>query len=425
MQSYTKELIENRRKFRQIAETGWLEMETTIEIIKYLKALGYNVKYGKEIHSENRMGLPTDEEYKEHIDNIDFKKLKADFDISEILEGYTGCIAEIKAKNPGKTIGIRFDIDALPFHETENKDHIPNIEGFRSKNKFATHACGHDGHIAIGLGVAKYISENLDNLSGTFRLIVQPAEEGVRGARSMVSKGAADGLDYIIGSHIGMDEEPGVLGIGTTKFLATSKFDIDFKGVSSHAGSKPENGKNALLAAASATLNLHTMPQYSSGVSRINVGILKAGNGRNVIAKDAHIELEVRSDIDSILQDLVNRTKNIIKGSAISYDVDYEIKEVGGAAAFNTIHPEFVDLMSEKLKEKGFKIHKAPELNGSEDISYMLKKVEENGGFAIHYLLGTNLKAPHHNDAFDYDEDVLSLGLRAIIATIKIFNEMN
>lgn len=111
MELYKKELIENRRKYRQIAETGWLEIETTIEIIKYLKSLGYNVKYGKEIHSENRMGLPTKEEYKEHIENIDFEKLNADFDISEILEGYTGCIAEIKSKNPGKTIGIRFNPD--------------------------------------------------------------------------------------------------------------------------------------------------------------------------------------------------------------------------------------------------------------------------------------------------------------------------
>lgn len=415
-----KEIVELRRHFRRIAEKGWLEMKTTAEIIKYLKKLGFEIHYGREIHTR-RLGLPAEEEFVNHIkilQNMDY-----DFDISEILEGYTGCIAKISSKNRGKTIGLRFDIDALPIHESEDLDHIPTKLGFGSLDENTAHACGHDGHIAIGLQIAKYISENIEKLNGEYIIVFQPAEEGTHGAASMVETEFFDNIDYFIGSHIGMGEKDNCIGVGTEDFLATYKYDVEYKGVSSHAGSAPECGKNALLAACSATLNLHTLTQYGGGIARVNVGKLVAGTGRNLIAGSATMEMELRSDSSEILEDLDGKALNILKANAMAYGLSYEIKKVGAASAFTSKHRDFILQLSDFLESKGYNIDRFPKFNASEDISYMLEKTEDNGGTGIHFLFGTELKAPHHNDKFDYNEDVLERGYCVLKETIRYINK--
>lgn len=418
-----EKLIGLRREFRKIAEPGWLEIQTTIKIIEYLKELGYEVKYGKSIHAEDRLGVPPKEEYEDYLSRITLPEVE--FEIDEIVEGYTGVVAYLDTENPGKTIGIRVDIDALYLKETNDPEHIPNKLGFRSENDFACHGCGHDGHITIGLGIADYIMTNKNSLKGKYVIIFQPAEEGVRGAKSITEAGILDEVDYFMSAHIGMDEEAGVLGVGTGGFLGTTKFDIKFHGVPTHAGITPENGRNALLAASSCALNLHTLPQVGAGMSRLNVGVLNAGSGRNVVPSEAILKMEVRGENSSITDLLSERTEQVAKGAAVAFDVDYGIEKVGAAAAFNTIHPEFVDYVGERMREKGYKTHMRPNLGASEDVSYMLEKVEENGGRVIHYLLGTKLKAPHHNDKFDYGEEVLEFGVNVFIDTIKLYNELD
>lgn len=416
-------LVNWRREFRQIAEPGWMEIQTTIRIIEHLKGMGYtDLKYGREIHSDDRMGVPSRGEYEEYLKTFELPQV--DFDTRDIVDGYTGVVAYLDTGRDGKTIGIRVDIDALGLRETDEPEHIPNALGFRSKNDFACHACGHDGHIAIGLGIAQYIMEHRDQLSGKYVILFQPAEEGVRGAKSMVDSGVLDELDYLMGSHIGMGEEIGTLGVGSEGFLGTAKYDIHFHGVPSHAGASPEMGKNALLAAASCALNLHSLPQYGTGMSRINVGVLSAGSGRNVVPSEATLLMELRGDVEEIVESLQERVDNVVRGTATTFEVDYDMEMTGAAAPFNTIHPEFVDFMGDELSSLNYKVLMRPKLGGSEDISYMMKRVEDNGGRVIHYLLGTSLKAPHHNDAFDYDEDVLGFGVQTFIDTIKIFSEI-
>lgn len=419
MSNILDQLVEDRRKFRKIAEVGFLEMQTTIEIIKILKSLGYEVKYGKSIHSD-RMGVPSESVLKEHASKIDISNL--DFDPSEILEGYTGCIADLDTNKPGPKIAFRTDIDALPLHETDSLDHIPNKLNFRSLDKNVTHACGHDGHISIGLGLCRYLMENKDNLKGSFRVIFQPAEEGVRGGKSLTGAGCAKDVDYMIGSHIGMGAGANTVGVGTANFLATRKFDISYRGVSAHAAANPQDGRNALLGAATLALALHSLPQYGNGMSRVNVGTLTAGSGRNVIAQDSFLQVEIRGGNNEILEDLTIKTEKATKGIAETYGLEYIMETVGGAVTFDTIHPEFVDYVNDSLIKKGYKTILRPNLGGSEDISYMLKETEDNGGYAIHFLWGTNLKAPHHNEAFDYDEDTLNLALNTYIDLISIIH---
>lgn len=119
---------------------------------------------------------------------------------------------------------------------------------------------------------------------GRIRLIFQPAEEGARGALPMSEAGAVDGVDVLFGFHIGFKAEgPGSLICGTQGFLATTKRDVLFSGVPAHAGAAPEEGKDALLAACSAVVNLHAISRNGKGGTRIAVGRLEGGEARNVI----------------------------------------------------------------------------------------------------------------------------------------------
>lgn len=166
-------LIETRRFYHKIAEPGWLEFKTTINIIKDLKKLGLSdIKYGKKIHKEDLIfGWPAPYKIETYRDKF---KTREDFDISEILMGYTGLIATIDTGKPGKTFAFRFDIDAMPITESKDKFHKPFREGFASKNPSAMHACGHDGHLSMGIFLAKWLMENKRNLTGKYILIFQP-----------------------------------------------------------------------------------------------------------------------------------------------------------------------------------------------------------------------------------------------------------
>ena len=406
-----------RREFHQIAEPGWLEFQTTVRIIDYLKDYGYeDISYGKAIHGQ-RMGLPHPNEMKSYRESFD---LNVDYDISEILEGYTGVVARLDTGKEGPTIAMRFDIDANGIEESKDEDHRPNRDNFRSKNDFAMHACGHDGHITIGLFVAKWLMDNKDDLRGKFVLIFQPAEEGVRGAKSMVEAGVLDGVDYLLAGHIGLNVESGIIGLGTIGFLATTKLDIYFEGVPSHAGAAPELGRNALLAAASCALNLHTLTQFSKGMSRLNVGVLRAGSSRNIVADKALMQIETRGENEEVNEMLKEKVEKVIAGSAMAFGVEYRIEEVGSAPAYNTYDEELVVYIGEHLGEKGFTVQVARSLGGSEDVTYMMNEVEKNGGKALHFMFGSDIKAPHHNNRFDFDERTLERAYKALTTTIQL-----
>lgn len=415
MDNKSQKLIDLRREFHKCAETGWLEFETTVKIIKYLKSFGYEVKYGKEIHGK-RMGLPDDDTIKKHREAI---STDADFDISEILDGYTGAVGILDTHRNGPVIALRFDIDANGIEESNDKAHRPTMEGFASKNINAMHACGHDGHIALGIAVAEQLAKEKDHLSGKYILIFQPAEEGVRGAKSIVESGILTNVDYLISGHIGLGVEENEVVCGTLGFLATSKLDIYFEGKPAHAGANPEIGKNALLAACSCALNLHTLTQFGSGMSRLNVGVLKAGTARNIVPHKAFMEIETRGENEDVNGLLLQKVHHVIEGSAKSFDVMYNIVEAGGAPAYNNFDEYFIDTLAEVLKKKGIKVTTGKSLGASEDITYMMNEVERNGGKSVYLMFGTKLAAPHHNNRFDFDESVLNLAYKSYLEIIR------
>lgn len=416
-----EELIRLRRHFHKYAEPAWMEFLTTAKIIEELKNYNLDLYYGKEIYFNKRMGLPEKsilESYKNSISISDIEKKE------EILDSYTGLIAVLDTKKIGPNIGFRFDIDANELCESNSLGHLPNILNFSSKNSFAMHACGHDAHMSIGIELAKILASNINKLKGKIIFIFQPAEEGVRGAYSLMNNPIIDKLDYLAGMHIGMDVKSGEIGVGSHGFLATKKIDIIFKGKASHAGASPEKGHNALLAASSAVLNFNSLAQHSMGEARINVGKLNAGSGRNIIANKAKIEMEIRGENDHIISYLYDGVNRIVEGSAISYDCSYEIEIKGQAPSLISYDEEFIKNLRNFYKEKSYKLVDA-NLKGSEDIAYLLNEVRKAGGKTVHFILGSNLKDSHHSEEFDINEKDMLRGVDLMVDFVKYIEKID
>lgn len=416
-----EELIRLRRHFHKYAEPAWMEFLTTAKIVEELKNYNLDLYYGKEIYFNKRMGLPEKsilESYKNSISISDIEKKE------EILDSYTGLIAVLDTKKIGPNIGFRFDIDANELCESNSLGHLPNILNFSSKNSFAMHACGHDAHMSIGIELAKILASNIKKLKGKIIFIFQPAEEGVRGAYSLMNNPIIDKLDYLAGMHIGMDVKSGEIGVGSHGFLATKKIDIIFKGKASHAGASPEKGHNALLAASSAVLNFNSLAQHSMGEARINVGKLNAGSGRNIIANIAKIEMEIRGENDNIISYLYDGVNRIVEGSAISYDCSYEIEIKGQAPSLISYDEEFIKNLRNYYKEKSYKLVDA-NLKGSEDIAYLLNEVRKAGGKTVHFILGSNLKDSHHSEEFDINEKDMLRGVDLMVDFVKYIEKID
>lgn len=416
-----EELIRLRRHFHKYAEPAWMEFLTTAKIIEELENYNLNLYYGKEIYFNKRMGLPEKsilESYKNSISISDIEKKE------EILDSYTGLIAVLDTKKIGPNIGFRFDIDANELCESNSLGHLPNILKFSSKNSFAMHACGHDAHMSIGIELAKILASNIKKLKGKIIFIFQPAEEGVRGAYSLMNNPIIDKLDYLAGMHIGMDVKSGEIGVGSHGFLATKKIDIIFKGKATHAGASPEKGHNALLAASSAVLNFNSLAQHSMGEARINVGKLNAGSGRNIIANKAKIEMEIRGENDHIISYLYDGVNRIVESSAISYDCSYEIEIKGQAPSLISYDEEFIKNLRSYYKEKSYKLVDA-NLKGSEDIAYLLNEVRKAGGKTVHFILGSNLKDSHHSEEFDINEKDMLRGVDLMVDFVKYIEKID
>ncbi|WHX42720.1 M20 family metallo-hydrolase [Mesobacillus sp. AQ2] len=424
MNNLEEKLIEWRRDFHRYPETGFLEIRTASIVASILDNLGFDLRVGKEVMSPDHcMGKPSKEETEAHLQWALENGANKEY-IEAFSEGYTGIVATWDTKKEGPTIAFRIDMDALDINESQEDSHFPEIEGFRSTLPYKMHACGHDAHTTIGLGLATLIAENKDSLKGKIRLIFQPAEEGTRGARSMVEANVVDDVDYFIASHVGTGVPDGHFVASKNGFLATSKLDITFKGVASHAGGNPEQGKNALLAAASAALNIYAIPRHSEGATRINVGELHAGSGRNIIADRAFLKVETRGENTRINEFVKSQAEAVIAGSAQMYGVEYEIQTVGEAISAEGSR-ELASVLHACAEESPYILESVLEDNspaGSEDATFFIERVQKNGGQATYCVFGTELAAGHHNEKFDINEKTLMSAVHVLFESIKKLN---
>lgn len=411
----TKEI---RRDFHKYPEAGWLEFRTTSKIAEILEKESIPVLLGKQIiNTDYVMGYPDKDVVENNVSRALSQGAKEEY--IDRMEGYTGAVAIIDTGKPGPVLGLRFDIDSNEVNEKQDQDHRPVKEGFNSQNYDFMHACGHDGHAAIGITTAKILNKIKDNLRGKIKIFFQPAEEGVRGAKAMVESGIVDDVDYFLSGHIGFGAQlNGRLVTTTSGFLATTKIDVEFIGKAAHAGASPQDGSNALLAAASATLNIHGQCQDGRGAARVNVGVLRAGTGRNVVADKAIMKIETRGETTEINTTVYNNTIRILKASGDMYGVDVKIKEVGSASGGSSDKElgEIVSSIAKNIPEVK-EIVEEVSLGGSEDVTYMMNRVQERGGKAIYMMFGTSIAAPHHNSGFDFDEDALIMAVKVLTET--------
>ena len=327
-----------------------------------------------------------------------------EYGCDEVYEGIgrTGVVGVIHGRPGRHSVAIRADMDALPLTETTG-------HAWASQTPGRMHACGHDGHVTIGLAAAKLIAAHKDELAGTIKLIFQPAEEGVRGAYAMVNAGVVDDVDYLFGGHIGFKATTdNALVTMTDGFLATTKLDAEFKGVSAHAGAAPEQGKNALLAACQAAISLNTISRHSQGSSRINVGVLNAGTGRNVVPDIASLKLETRGATTEINNFMVSEARRMLAACAAMYDVELKVTMAGGAPAClpdAELGHEVAELAKAKCHYD--EVSEYVDMGGSEDCGYFMERVQQKGGRALYMMYGTKIAAGHHNSHFDFNEECL------------------
>ncbi|NLK18411.1 MAG: M20 family metallo-hydrolase [Synergistaceae bacterium] len=402
-----KKYIELRRELHAHAETGWTEFWTTARVAGILSSLGYEVLVGKQVLNTGAiMGRPSEDAIAGHIERAISQG--ADPAWIEKMAGYTGAAGILDTGRPGPVTAFRFDMDAVDVSEARDEKHRPFKEGFASKNAGAMHSCGHDAHMTIGLALAEILMMRKDGLTGIIKLIFQPAEEGVRGGKAVAESGILDDVDWFFGAHIGMGVPTGSISQEAVGFLCTTKFDVTYKGRAAHAGGAPNEGKNALLAACSASLALAGIAPHKDGPTRVNVGFMQAGTGRNVIPADAVMKVETRGSAEAINNYVYDRAMEVVRGAAEMYGVEMTLEQMG-AAVDALGDKEAVDIVKAAASESGAFGNLLPpvELGGSEDVSWMIKRVQKGGGKAAYFIIGSNIAAGHHNEYFDLDETVI------------------
>lgn len=401
-ESEDAQLIADRRRFHANPELGWQEIETTAAIVQDLARSGYQVVSGAEFLGDvERLGLSENP-----IPG----------------EGDTGCIAIYDTGRPGPTVCMRVDIDALPIQEAKG-NHAPAAQGFASGNPGVMHSCGHDGHSAIGLAVARIVKPLLSNGRGKLKLLFQPAEEGGRGARAVVDAGWMDDVDLFFAIHLGLGVPSDSVAFAVHGVLANARYDVCLTGQAAHAGKSPEAGRNALLAACQISLGLHALAQSSRPGMRLNVGLLKAGTAVNIVPDEARLTFEMRAQETADLQAFELRCKDFVEATARAYGVECSLVPGGGADGYAN-PDDIVDWAQGVNSATGAFGTMLPDLffGASEDAATLATRVVARGGRGGIFVLGADLADDHHTPSFDFDEK--ALGKSALLCAGLIASAM-
>ncbi len=418
--------VEYRREFHKYPENGWREIRTSARIAEILTGMGYQCLMGPDVvHEESivKFVRPSDEEKAEQMKRAIVQGANPAF--VEKTKGVSGVIAEYDTGKKGPVTAFRFDIDCLPYDEPQEQGFRPFDEAFISTNPGAVHACGHDAHIAMGLGIAANLMERQEPLCGKIRLIFQPAEETFGGALSIVNQGHLDDVNYFIAFHDALGNKEGEqllshsMCCGCKDFVSARQLDVTFHGHAAHPCSAPQAGKNALLAACSAVLNLHSIAHHAGGLSTVNVGEIQGGVAPNTIAPEALIKIEYRGEKKEICDYLEKRIFDILDGSAKAYDITYTYDDYGEVPCGKSDDAMMEIIERAARKVPWFKeIHFEGCVGGTDDAATMINRVQQHGGIGTYIGVGTDTTGPLHNAKFDLDEDcigaAIDLGMNAI-----------
>ncbi len=322
----------------------------------------------------------------------------------------TGVLAMIDGGKPGPVIMLRFDMDALPIDEQTGATYASQSAG-------RMHACGHDGHVAIGLTVARLLNSHRSELSGSVKLLFQPAEEGAGGAKTMIQEGSleAPAPIFCLGLHIWNEKPVGWLGIASGPVMASAAtFALRLTGRGGH-GAMPHQTIDPVVAAAQIISAAQTISSRNIDPQKacvVSFCMLKAGDAFNVIPQTVEVKGTIRTFEPEVEQMAYKRLEEIAHGigEAMGCKVELIIKNITPAV----INDPVVTCAVKHAAQTLFPDHDLDEHGrftmGAEDFAYYQKKIP--GTF---FLVGStnaekDLIFGHHHPKFDFDEAVLPRG---------------
>lgn len=377
-------LVEIRRRIHMHPELGFEEVETAKLIAEWLERFGLEVRTGV---------------------------------------AKTGVVGLLRGKEPGKTVAIRADMDCLPMDEPQR---VP----YASKVKGKMHACGHDAHTTILLGVARFFSGLSDRVKGNIKWIFQPAEEGGGGGEVMVKEGVLENpkVDAIFGAHVFPLLPVGKVGVYEKEGLAAAdRVVIKVIGKGGH-GAFPHLCKDPIMVAAHLITQIHSV--VGRDINPIDSGVISickvtGGTAFNIIPDEVELWGTVRSLTTEVREKLRTRLEQVVKGVAESFGVDCRLDyEYGYPVLIND--PEMSKLVAKACAD-GIgpeNVVVVKPAMGGEDFAYYLEKVP--GAF---FRLGIRneekgIVHPYHSALFDIDEDVLPLGVEMFVRIIDRYLEL-
>ena len=332
--------------------------------------------------------------------------------------GRTGVVGLLRGARPGPCVLVRADMDALPIREE-------NAWEWKSENAGKMHACGHDAHTAIGLSVARILSEEREELCGTVKFMFQPAEEGMGGAGVMIRDGVLENPrpDFALGLHVWTPLQMGTIGISSGPVMACAdEFRARIIGKGGH-GAMPEDTVDALLIAA------HVVTALQSIVSRnikaldagvVTVGKLEAGSAFNVIAGEAYLEGTMRAFNPQVRKTLENRCREIIETIPQAFGARAEWKFLPGFPVTvndESVTQRLIPILQNVAGAQNVALFE-PTL-GAEDFSLILQQIPGCYFFVGARNAEIGATYPHHHPKFNIDESALHLGARALVASVK------
>lgn len=375
------DLVSWRRRFHQRPELGFQELETAAFIAEQLQSWGI----------EHRTAV-----------------------------AQTGIVALIPGQRPGPVLAIRADMDALPIQEEND---VP----YRSQTPGKMHACGHDGHTAILLGVAAYLRQHND-FAGTVKLIFQPAEEGPGGAKPMIEAGALTqpAVDGIIGLHLWNQLPLGTIGVRSGPLMAAVElFEIEIQGKGGH-GAIPQQTIDAIVVAAQVVNALQTIvarniDPIESAV--VTIGQIQAGSAANVIADRATLKGTVRYFNPSYDGYFGPRLDQLIGGICQAHGASHRLKywQLYPPTINDEAMADRVRSVAHSLVEPSAGVRPNCQTMGGEDMSFFLQAVPGCYFFLGSANLNKGLTFAHHHPRFDFDETVLALGVEMFVRCIEQF----
>ncbi|MFD1850011.1 M20 metallopeptidase family protein [Oceanobacillus bengalensis] len=333
--------------------------------------------------------------------------------------GGKGVVATLKGAKPGKTVALRADFDALPIQDEKD---VP----YKSKIPGVMHACGHDGHTATLLILAKAMKQFQGELAGTIVFLHQHAEEyAPGGAKPMIEDGAIRLVDAVFGTHLWATTPLGKLQIAKDVMMAgADRFEIVVQGKGGH-GAYPHETKDAIVIASQLVTELQQIVSRRLDpleTAVVTVGIFHAGNAFNIIADSAEISGTVRYLNTDVQKKVIEEMKKIIKGVCLANDVTCDFTYSKGYPPLVN-HKREASLVMEAGKhiKQIDAIEEVKPFMAGEDFAYYL--IEKPGAYFFTGAMKEGHTYPHHHPKFDFDERAMATAAKTLIGAYSAFQD--